>query len=108
MDLIMGSPCCDDVRGRSPLRVLRKNVISVLALAPFGGHEIATHWMARVRVSWRFAIVCLQSHSNCPVLLVGGARRSTLLVRVEDVVLRLYRHVACMPAVGFRLVGGHL
>src|SRR5262249_32925050 len=30
MDLIMGSPCCDDVRGRSPLRVLRKNVISVL------------------------------------------------------------------------------
>src|SRR6266446_4116351 len=35
-------------------------------------------------------------------------RRSPLLVRVEDVVLRLYRYMACVTAVGFGLVGCHL
>src|SRR5262249_8137452 len=35
-------------------------------------------------------------------------RRSPLLVRVEDVVLALYRHMACVPAIGGSRVGYHL
>src|SRR5262245_18763536 len=42
------------------------------------------------------------------VLHVAGTRDSTLLVRVEDVVLALHRYMACVPAVGFGLVGRHL
>src|SRR5258705_13779868 len=39
---------------------------------------------------------------------MSWARGSTLLVRVEDVVLRLHGHMAYVPAVGFGLVGCHL
>src|SRR2546430_6715709 len=49
--------------------------------------------------------VCPAS-SGLPLML--SLRRSTLLVRVEYVVLCLHCHMACVPAVGFGLVRCHL
>src|SRR6202011_2475611 len=50
--------------------------------------------------------VCPAS-SGLPLML-SPLGRSPLLVRVEDVVLRLHGHMADVSAVGFGLVGRHL
>src|SRR5437660_5099454 len=67
------------------------------ALAP---RKLVIHRCGRISVcvaTVRFSFRCLRRR-----------RRSPLLVRVEDVVLALHRHMTCVPAVGFGLVGGHL
>src|SRR5947207_14490678 len=51
------------------------------------------------------AIVCPASF-GWPLML--SLRRSTLLIRMEDIVLVLHRHMAHLPAVSFGLVGRHV